>query len=208
MPEDAPVYTSYLKLQGLSAYRTRTTMTSEHPRMAQMQASGMSLSPVEGVVKPGIQQITMRLRLPASDLPGQLDDWEIRSVIKGSREVHRFSSSAAPRYLAQGEPAQGFFRWQCNELPARAGGSGPRGDARLTDLRDLGSQTVAGQPVHRYGFHVTEEGRVHGPLQLDVAEDGGLPVRLKLAEPDGPGRMTVDYYGFGQPAEIEVPPCL
>ena len=57
-------------------------------------------------------------------------------------------------------------------------------------------------------YPVKEKGQFHGPVRLDVADDSGLPVRLELADPGSPGRMTMDYYDFDQPAEIEVPPCM
>jgi hypothetical protein len=65
------------------------------------------------------------------------------------------------------------------------------------------------RPVSNFlWFYVKEKGQFHGRVRLDVADDSGLPVRLELADPGSPGRMTMDYYDFDQPAEIEVPPCM
>jgi hypothetical protein len=47
-----------------------------------MQASGMCLGFIGRVAEPDMQQVTMRMRLPATDLPGQIADRDMRSVVE------------------------------------------------------------------------------------------------------------------------------
>ena len=39
------------------------------------------------------------MKIPASDLPGQVDDWEFKSVSKDGRAARLISSSASARFL-------------------------------------------------------------------------------------------------------------
>lgn len=43
---------------------------------------------------------------------------------------------------------------------------------------------------------------------MHVAKETGLPMRISLTEAGAGGGMQMDYYGFGQGGEIEIPFCL
>jgi hypothetical protein len=43
---------------------------------------------------------------------------------------------------------------------------------------------------------------------LYVAKETGLPMRIGMTDPQARGGMQMDYFGFNQGGDIEVPACL
>ena len=103
--------------------------------------------------------------------------------------------------------AHEFFEWTCMEIPVRSSPSKTEAPP-LTDLRLLGDQTVEGVAVTSYEFYVRQNGHFEGPVQLHVAKETGLPMRLGMRDPVGRGGMQMDYFGFNQGGDLEVPACL
>ena len=121
------------------------------------------------------------------------------------------SAGAAAANIAEAararKQAHDFFEWSC--LNASAPAAPPtREPPPLTDLRVIGDQTLNGAAVTAYEFFVRENGKFNGPMQMLVAKDSGLPVRISVSDPQGRGGMHMDYYGFNQNGEIEIPSCL
>ena len=81
VPEDGPLFNAFKLIEKQPAYRMTMTMQSSDPRMAQMMAHGMGMSPTESVVRGGVHQVIMHMKIPAMDQPGTIDDWEIRAVV-------------------------------------------------------------------------------------------------------------------------------
>jgi hypothetical protein len=77
----------------------------------------------------------------------------------------------------------------------------------LTDLCVAGDQTVDGVAVTGYEFFV-EDGKFQGPLQMYVAKETGLPLRIAMSDPRAGGGMHMDYFGFNQGGDFEVPACV
>ena len=99
-----------------------------------------------------------------------------------------------------------FFDWTCMDAPAKA--QVERREAPpLTDLRVTGDQTINGMAVTGYEFFVRENGKFHGPLQMYVAKDTGLPARIAMTDARAGGSMQMDY-GYNQPGDFEMPACL
>lgn len=103
VPEDSPLVKSFTLLQAQPSYRMTMTMQSNDPRMAQAAAMGMGFSPIEKVVKGGTSQVVMHMKMPAMDMRGALDDWEIKAVAQDGRAARKFSSPAIPRLLKQSD---------------------------------------------------------------------------------------------------------
>jgi hypothetical protein len=99
VPEDSPLYRAFTKLKSLPAYHITMNMHSNDPSMAQMAAMGMGMGPVEKVVKGDTTLVVMHMKLPATDMPGTVDDWEIRAVAQNGRAARMFSSPAIPRLM-------------------------------------------------------------------------------------------------------------
>ena len=97
IPDDSPVFNSFRELEKQPAYRMTMAMESNDPRMAQAAAQGLAISPADVVVKNGVKQVVMHMKMPAMDQPGTIDDWEIRAVAQNGRVGHIISSSAAAR---------------------------------------------------------------------------------------------------------------
>ena len=72
----------------------------------------------------------------------------------------------------------------------------------------MGDDTIGGVAVTSYEFYVQEGGQFHGPMQIYVAKDSGLPVRLGMNDPRMQGSMQMDYFGFNDGGDFEVPACL
>jgi hypothetical protein len=106
--------------------------------------------------------------------------------------------------------AHDFWEWQC-----RDGGQNSKSDSAatrqpppLTDLRVVGDDTVSGVAVTSYEFYVQQGGQFHGPMQMYVAKDSGLPMRMGMNDPRMQGSMQMDYFGFNDGGDFEVPACL
>jgi hypothetical protein len=97
--DDNPVYAAFKQLEKAPAYHMRLTMQSNDPRMAQAAAMGFGFAPIDKVVKGGTSQVIMRMKMPAVDVPGTVDDWEIRVVAQNGRAARMFSSPAIPRLI-------------------------------------------------------------------------------------------------------------
>jgi hypothetical protein len=97
IPEDSPVYKSFMLLKSQPSYHTTMNLKSNDPNMAQMAAMGMGFSPIERIQQGDTSLVVMHLKFPAMDVPGTVDDWEIRAVARNGRAARMFSSPAIPR---------------------------------------------------------------------------------------------------------------
>jgi len=115
---DSPLYKSFTLLKSQPAYRMTINMQSNDPRMAQAAAMGLGFSPIEKLVQGDTSQVIMHMKMPAMDIPGKIDDWEIRAVAKGGRAARMFSSPAIPRLKKMQEQQ---FAMQMAMLDRQAG---------------------------------------------------------------------------------------
>jgi|SRR5579872_6024686 len=122
------------------------------------------------------------------------------------------SAAAAAANVAEAgrirKQAHDFFEWSCMDAPAQKAAAQRREPPPLTDLRVVGDQTLDGVAVTSYEFFVHEGGKFQGPLQMHVAKETGLPMRISMTDPRAGGSMQMDYYGFNQGGDIEIPPCF
>jgi len=101
VPPDSPLIAAFERLDGAKTYRQVIEMTSTDPRaLEMMRQMGMDRMD-KTVVKPNQQVISFHLAMPATYLPpGQVDDWEVRAVIKGNRLARKFSTPSEQKILA------------------------------------------------------------------------------------------------------------
>jgi hypothetical protein len=104
--------------------------------------------------------------------------------------------------------AHDFWEWSCMDGGGAAPAQSRQEPPPLTDLKVLGDQTVDGVAVTSYEFYVKANGKFQGPVQLHITKDSGLPMRLLMSDPRAGGGMQMDYFGFNQAGDIEVPGCL
>ncbi|MBZ5572814.1 MAG: hypothetical protein LAO09_13165 [Acidobacteriia bacterium] len=257
VPEDSPVFNAFRQLDKQNGYRVHMDMKASDPRMAKMMAEGMGMGPIEKLVKGGVIQTSMHWKMPAMDMRGQVDDWEIKAVVKDGRGARIFNTPAKDRILkyddqmiamqeamlerqatmaiaqalAQGpmgaisaglaasQVAQGlvmaagarkqardFFAWKCME-GAGGGQSAEKRANLLTDLKNLGDETVNGTSTSAYEFYARDGDKLRGPVRFYVAKDTGLPLRLAMTDPEGHGSINMDY-DYSSVPDIEVPNCL
>ncbi len=116
-------------------------MESADPRMAQMTAKGMGLTPAETISKGGARQVTMHIKLPAMDQPGTIDDWEIRAVVQNGHGARLITSPSLPRILRYSEQMlsmqMAMLNAQAAMAIAQAAAEGPVGA--------IGAATTAAQ---------------------------------------------------------------
>lgn len=74
------------------------TMVTSDPQMAQMMAQ-MGFAPTETTVAGGTRQVSIHMKMPATDVPGQVDEWEFRAVSRNGRSARLITSPAVPRIL-------------------------------------------------------------------------------------------------------------
>jgi hypothetical protein len=104
VPKSSPLFAAFTALDRQSAYRVRMSAVSDNPEFKRMTANGMGVGAIDiVVVRPDTRQVTMHLRMPATDMPGTIDDWEIRAVSTNGRAARLITSPAVPRYLKLGE---------------------------------------------------------------------------------------------------------
>jgi len=103
-----------------------------------------------------------------------------------------------------------FWEWQCrNGGPTKADiAQRSQTPPPITDLRLIGDDNIGGVAVTSYEFYVHEGSQFHGPMQMSIAKDSGLPVRMAMNDPRMQGSMQMDYYGYNDTANFEVPDCL
>jgi len=120
------------------------------------------------------------------------------------------AAATAPVLAARAsKQAHDFFEWTCVDGPnAGKTAQGRPEPPPLTDLRMVGDQSVDGVAATAYEFYVRENGRSQGPMQMLVAKDTGLPLRIGMNDPRGAGAMQMDYFGFNQGGDFEVPSCI
>lgn len=101
--EDSPVYKAFTQLKGQTSYRMTINIESKDPRMAQMAAMGMGMGAMEKLVQGNTTQVVMHMKMPAMDQRGEIDDWEIRAVVKDGRAARLITSPAVPRLLKRAD---------------------------------------------------------------------------------------------------------
>ena len=145
VPEDSPLFNAFKLLEKQPAYRMTMTAEPSDPRMAQMMAKGMGMSPAEHVVKNGVHQVMMHWKMPAMDQPGAIDDWEIRAVVQNGRGARLITSPAVPRILRFSEQAaamqMAMLEQQSVTAMAQAAATGPLG---AMSAAYLGAQMAIG----------------------------------------------------------------
>ena len=105
--------------------------------------------------------------------------------------------------------AHDFFEWTCMEAAGGSAAPSPHKEPPpLTDLRVAGDDTIDGVAVTNYEFYVKENGKFQGPLRMAIAKDSGLPMRMVMSDPSGQGSMRMDYFGFNQGGDFEIPACM
>ena len=129
VPLDSPLYTSFTRLKTQPGYHMIMSMHSNDPKMEQMAQS--IFSPGELVVEGNTRQYTMHYKMPATDVPGTVDDWEIRSVVQNGRGASLITSAAVPRLLKEAEAKAARDLAELDRMAAtsmaRAAAEGPMG---------------------------------------------------------------------------------
>jgi hypothetical protein len=151
VPDDSPVYNAFRQLEKQPSYRIRMTLQSNDPRMAQMAAMGMGMGSMETLVKGGTRQVTMHMRLPASDMPGTIDDWEIRSVAQNGRAARLITSPAVPRLMRLSEQMvamqMAILDQQASMAVSHALAEGPMGGVHAAFITGMTAMAHAQAPM-------------------------------------------------------------
>jgi hypothetical protein len=119
VPLDSPIFQSFQKLEQQSVYHERMTMVTSDPQMAQMMAQ-MGFGPTETTVAGDTRQVSIHMKMSAVDVPGQLDDWEIRAVSRNGRTARLITSPAVPRLLKLSDAMLAQQMAQQDQMASRA----------------------------------------------------------------------------------------
>jgi hypothetical protein len=129
VPMDSALYTSFMRLKTQPGYHMVMTMQTSDPQMAAMAQS--IFSPQEMLVVGDTRQYTMHYKMPATDVPGTVDDWEIRAVVQNGRAARLITSAAVPRLLKESEEKAAHDLAELDRMAAttiaRAAAEGPMG---------------------------------------------------------------------------------
>jgi hypothetical protein len=139
VPLDSPLYTAFTRLKTQPGYHMVMTMQTTDPRMAAM--AQRIFSPQEMLVVGDTRQYTLHYKMPATDVPGTVDDWEIRAVVQNGRAARLITSAAVPRLLKESEEKAAHDLAELDRMAAttiaRAAAEGP--------MRSIGAgMTAAG----------------------------------------------------------------
>ncbi len=115
---DSPLYASFERLKAQAGYRMVMTMHTTDPQMEQMAQS--IFSPAELLVEGNTRQYVMHYKMPATDIPGTVDDWEIRAVVQNGRAARLITSAAVPRLLKESEEKAAHDLAQLDRMAASA----------------------------------------------------------------------------------------
>ena len=108
VPLDSPLYTSFTRLKTQPGYHMVMNMETSDPRMAAIDQSIFSPGRIE--VEGNTRQYTMHYKMPATDLPGTVDDWEIQAVVQNGRGASLITSAAVPRINYRGKRSSTSWR--------------------------------------------------------------------------------------------------
>jgi hypothetical protein len=129
VPLDSPLYASFMRLKTQPGYRMVMTLHSNDPRM--QQAVQSIFTPGELLVVGDTRQYTMHYKMQATDVPGKVDDWEIRAVVQNGRAARLITSAAVPRLLKESEEKAAHDLAELDRMAAtsiaRAAAEGPMG---------------------------------------------------------------------------------
>ncbi len=129
VPMDSVLYTSFIRLKTQPGYHMVMTMQTSNPQMAAMAQS--IFSPGELLVQGNTRQYTMHYKMAATDVPGTVDDWEIRAVVQNGRAARLITSAAVPRLLKEAEEKAAHDLAELDRMAAttvaRAAAEGPMG---------------------------------------------------------------------------------
>ena len=129
VPLDSALYTSFTRLKTQPGYHMVMSMQTSDPRMAAMAQS--IFSPGELVVEGNTRQYIMHYKMQATDVPGTVDDWEIRAVVQNGRAARLITSAAVPRLLKESEEKAAHDLAELDRMAAtsiaRAAAEGPMG---------------------------------------------------------------------------------
>lgn len=122
----------------------------------------------------------------------------------GAMEIIRVGDQSRYRMTAPGAPAG----WMCQGLPPFPKADDPRALQGSVDIARGPDAAIDGRPMRVYVYTLeTSVGGLSGSFKttLYVAAGTGLPRRSAV---DGPtGEQTIDFYDYGVPNEITLPPC-
>ncbi len=156
--EDGPLFNAFNLLEKQPAYRMTMTAQPSDPRMAQMMAQGIGMSPAEHVVKNGVHQVIMHWKMPAMDQPGTIDDWEIRAVVQNGHGARLITSQAVPRIMRFSEQMvemqMAMLDRQAATAIAQAAVSGPLG---WIGAANMAAQTALGHVMAERGLKKEKE---------------------------------------------------
>jgi hypothetical protein len=128
VPMDSTLYTSFERLKTQPGYHMVMTMQTNDPMAAMAQSI---FSPQEMLVVGNTRQYTMHYKMPATDVPGTVDDWEIRAVVQNGRAARLITSAAVPRLLKESEAKAAHDLAELDRMAAttiaRAAAEGPMG---------------------------------------------------------------------------------
>ena len=96
IPLDSPLYTSFMRLKEQASYHVVMNMQSNDPKVAEVMAQG-TITPAEFIVQGNTRQYSMHMKIPATDEPGTIEDWEIRAVVQNGQAVRLLTSPAVSR---------------------------------------------------------------------------------------------------------------
>lgn len=122
----------------------------------------------------------------------------------GAMEVIRVGDQSRYRMTAPGAPAG----WMCQGLPEFQKPGDPAALQGTVEIARGPDAAIDGQPVRVYVYTIqTSVAGLSGSFKttLNVGTGNGLPRRMVTDTPNG--EQTFDFYDYGVPNEITLPPC-
>lgn len=191
--EDSPVYKSFLLLKSQPSYHTTMNMHSNDPRMAQAAAMGMGFGAPERIQQGDTSQVIMHMKFPAMDIPGTVDDWEIRAVARNGRAARMFSSPAIPRLKKLQEQQyamqMAMLERQATSAIAQALAQGPYGAIRAGMLA---GETVAFAAMAAHTLKKAEQFWDWKCIDQPEAASNGSQAQAQLTDASLVGDDTVN----------------
>jgi len=122
----------------------------------------------------------------------------------GAMEMIKVGDKTAFKMSATGAPNT----WQCRSLPQNTTPQDPTTAQGTVEISRGADTAIDGMPVHTYIYtNTTAQASTSAKTTLYVGSQNGLPKRMVVDAGASGHPITMDYYDYGAPITIALPPC-
>jgi len=113
--------------------------------------------------------------------------------------------AAMPKLVEKEEGEMSLNRWKCRER--KEGEQAKAGEISFPNAKALGTEKVGTEDAKTYQFDASDQNsQPTVPVKLYVSAASGMPIKMEISQQQG--NMTMEFYDFNAPINIELPDCM